>query len=305
MARERAAHRAIARAGRLVARRPGPPTGQGCQRGSVSGGGSPEEAGQFAGDGDDGHVGVFAAAAHRVVDAVQALLGAVGDLQDVVGLPGLAIAQGGADPRRAAVVPGGLDQQPPRERAAGLGDRRRRVMTGLTAPARASARATCPASAGCAKRCQSPASSRWIASALSVSIPRKRAQPRDRRPPAHPRSANREIRSASAALRAVSPSTAASRSREREIADRLREGLAREPHPVRPCPRRRAVIDDRRAAAASSRPGGARSSDRAARRHARGPTRAQPQPAGSDRDRLQLPRQQQPRATAPRPCDRS
>ena len=56
------------------------------------------------------------ACAHAVVDAVQAQLRAIGDLQDVVGLAGLAGVLGDADPWIAAVVPGGLDEQSARQR---------------------------------------------------------------------------------------------------------------------------------------------------------------------------------------------
>ncbi len=93
-------------------------------RGSVGGGGGPEEAGQLAGAGDDGDVVVACRGPHRVrLTRVQALLGAVGDRQDVVGLAGLAVGQRRAEPRLAAVVPGRLDQQPAGERRPGLGDR--------------------------------------------------------------------------------------------------------------------------------------------------------------------------------------
>jgi hypothetical protein len=54
---------------------------------------------------------------------MQALLGVVSDLQNVVGLTVLAVGQGRADPWLPGVLPGGLDQQPARERRPGLGDR--------------------------------------------------------------------------------------------------------------------------------------------------------------------------------------
>jgi hypothetical protein len=50
-------------------------------------------------------------------------LGTVGDLQDVIGLAKLSVLQVRADPRVASIVPGRLDQQPARERGAGLRDR--------------------------------------------------------------------------------------------------------------------------------------------------------------------------------------
>lgn len=65
---------------------------EGCCRGLVGGRGSPQEAGQFTSARDDGHVAGLPAGAHLLVDAVEALLGAVGDLQDVSGLPLLAVS---------------------------------------------------------------------------------------------------------------------------------------------------------------------------------------------------------------------
>ena len=81
-------------------------------RGLVGGGGGPEKAGQLAGAGDDGDVVRLAADAHGAIEAVQALLGAVGDREDVVGLAGLAVGKRRAEPLLAAVVPRQLDQQP-------------------------------------------------------------------------------------------------------------------------------------------------------------------------------------------------
>jgi hypothetical protein len=51
-----------------------------------------------------------------VSSSVQAVLGAVSDLQDVVGLALLAIAECRPDPWGSSVVPGRLDQQPASER---------------------------------------------------------------------------------------------------------------------------------------------------------------------------------------------
>src|SRR5687767_14885431 len=51
------------------------------------------------------------------------MLGAPGDLEDVVGLAGLAVAQRQPDARLAQVVPGGLDQDSACVAGAGLGDR--------------------------------------------------------------------------------------------------------------------------------------------------------------------------------------
>jgi len=66
----------------------------------------PREAGQLARDRDDSDVVRLAARLHRRVGVMQALLGTVGDRQDVIGLPLLAVAQGRADTRLAAVLPG-------------------------------------------------------------------------------------------------------------------------------------------------------------------------------------------------------
>src|SRR5919201_6397844 len=49
------------------------------------------------------------------------------DLEDVVGLTGVAVAQVGADPRLTQVVPGGFDEDAAGEAGAGLGDRAARL----------------------------------------------------------------------------------------------------------------------------------------------------------------------------------
>src|SRR5450432_1642717 len=91
---------------------------------SVGVGECPAEAGQFAGDGDRDDRAAFAALGlESLPDLVQASLGLPGDLDDVGGLSGLAAAQRLALRGRAAVMPCGLDQQPSRVAAAGLGDR--------------------------------------------------------------------------------------------------------------------------------------------------------------------------------------
>ena len=84
--------------------------GRGCQPALVGGCCCPEEAGKLAGARDDDHVVRLAAGAHAVVDAMQALLGAISDLQDMVGLTLLAVAEVHPDPRGTRVVPGRLDQ---------------------------------------------------------------------------------------------------------------------------------------------------------------------------------------------------
>jgi len=54
------------------------------------------------------------------VETVEAVLRAPGDLEDVVGLACLPVAQRDADPRFAQVVPGGLDEEAAGEAGAGL-----------------------------------------------------------------------------------------------------------------------------------------------------------------------------------------
>jgi hypothetical protein len=58
----------------------------------------------------------LAAAAHAVVNPVQPVLGAVSDLQHMVGLALLAVAECRPDPWWASVVPSRLDEQPASER---------------------------------------------------------------------------------------------------------------------------------------------------------------------------------------------
>ena len=59
--------------------------------GSVGGGGGPEEAGELARDGDVLDVAGLAAGAQAGVEAVEAMLGAPGDLEHVGGLALLAV----------------------------------------------------------------------------------------------------------------------------------------------------------------------------------------------------------------------
>jgi len=101
------AHSVIARAGRGVGPASRPPEPGCCclcgeAAGSGCGRGGPEEARQLPGDGDSRDVVVLAARLHRRVEVVQALLAAVGDLQDVVGLSFLAVGERRADTRFAA-----------------------------------------------------------------------------------------------------------------------------------------------------------------------------------------------------------
>jgi hypothetical protein len=85
-------------------------------------GGGPGEAGELAGDGDGGDVARLAARAQAGVLAVEAVLGAPGDLEHVRGLALLAVSERRPGPGRAQVVPGRLDQQPAGVAGAGLGD---------------------------------------------------------------------------------------------------------------------------------------------------------------------------------------
>jgi hypothetical protein len=73
-------------------------------------------------DAGGGDVVGLAARPHPAMDPLQPMLGAPGDLQHVVGLAGLAVAQRGADRRLASIVPGRLDQQPAGGTRAALGD---------------------------------------------------------------------------------------------------------------------------------------------------------------------------------------
>lgn len=61
--------------------------------------------------------------AQAAVDAVQAVLGAPGDLHDVVRQPFVAAGERGTDAGLAEIVPGGFDEDPPGVAGAGLGDR--------------------------------------------------------------------------------------------------------------------------------------------------------------------------------------
>jgi hypothetical protein len=97
--------------------------GEGCQLGLWSGSGGPEEAGELARARNGGHVARLVALPHPFVDAVLTVLGACGDLQDVVGQPLLALVERPPDAGRTGVVPGGLDKDPPCVRGAGLRDR--------------------------------------------------------------------------------------------------------------------------------------------------------------------------------------
>ena len=111
----------------LAASRPGTPTSRPdawCGKvWSGSDSGSPQEAGQLTGTGHGDHVVGLAPRAHPCVDAMDPVLGSVGDLKDVIGLALLPAGQPLSDARWASVLPGGLDQQAAGEAGAGLGDR--------------------------------------------------------------------------------------------------------------------------------------------------------------------------------------
>src|SRR5438034_14338 len=88
--------------------------------GRSQGGGLPEEAGEFAGAGDRDDAGRFASVLAQVLPAaVEALLCAPGDRDHARVLAVLAAGERLADPRPAAVVVGGFDEQPARVRWAG------------------------------------------------------------------------------------------------------------------------------------------------------------------------------------------
>lgn len=118
-----AAHRAIVRAGVEVCPAPVPPAGRVSARGLGRCGCRPAEARQLTRGGDGGHGGVFSALSQPVVDSVEAVLGAPGDLEDVVRLALLTVLESRADPGWALIVPGRFDQKPAGVTAAGLGDR--------------------------------------------------------------------------------------------------------------------------------------------------------------------------------------
>ena len=63
-----------------------PPEQAGCCRWLARHGGGPEEAGEFAGGGDGRDIAWFAAAAKALLESVEAVLGAPGDLEDMRGL---------------------------------------------------------------------------------------------------------------------------------------------------------------------------------------------------------------------------
>src|SRR6266536_4104220 len=98
----------------------------GCGRSSLrSGGGDrPAEAGEVAGDGDrDDRLALAALAVQAAPEVVEALLSLPGDRDRLGGLALLAALERGARARRAAVVPGCLDEESTRVAGAGLGDR--------------------------------------------------------------------------------------------------------------------------------------------------------------------------------------
>ena len=70
--------------------------------GSVGYGCRPEETSELAGDSDDGDVAGLAASAEALVETVETVLRTPGDLEDVVGLAGLAVVQRDADAAEAA-----------------------------------------------------------------------------------------------------------------------------------------------------------------------------------------------------------
>jgi len=84
----------------------------------------PAESGELASDchGDDGPA-LAALELESAPDAVQVLLGVPGDRDYGLVLAVLAALERRAEPGRAAVVPGGFDEQPPGVSAAGLRDR--------------------------------------------------------------------------------------------------------------------------------------------------------------------------------------
>ena len=83
----------------------------------------PDEAGEFAGAGDDDLLLWFAAAGHPLPALVEALLAAPGAFDHGRVVAALATGELVADLRVSPCVPGRLDQQPPDVAVADLGDR--------------------------------------------------------------------------------------------------------------------------------------------------------------------------------------
>ena len=78
--------------------------------GWLGGGDRPAEAGEVTGDGDrDDRLALAALLVEPAPEVVQALLGLPGDRDDEWILTLVPALKGGADPRRAALVPSGLD----------------------------------------------------------------------------------------------------------------------------------------------------------------------------------------------------
>src|SRR6266498_3640044 len=82
-----------------------------CRHGDMPGDG-PDKARQFAGDRSGDDIGRLAGAGEPAITGAQPQLGLPGDLADRPRLALLPEQQLAADPRREAVTPGGLDQQP-------------------------------------------------------------------------------------------------------------------------------------------------------------------------------------------------
>jgi hypothetical protein len=82
----------------------------------------PDEAGEFAGAGDDDFLLWFAAGGHSLPAAVEALLAAPGAFNVDRVLSALATLELGAELGAAAGVPGGFDQQSTDVAVAGFGD---------------------------------------------------------------------------------------------------------------------------------------------------------------------------------------
>ena len=89
---------------------PGRPPYQ-CRPGLGGGHGRPAEAGQLASRRGGCQIGVFAALAEPLVDAMESVLSAPGDGKHVIGLALLAVSQRGTDAGWTLVVPGRLDQE--------------------------------------------------------------------------------------------------------------------------------------------------------------------------------------------------
>ena len=252
----------------------------------------PDEAGEFAGAGDDDLLVRFAAAGHPLPALVEALLAAPGALDHDGVLAALAAGELVADRRPAACVPGRLDSS-----------RRTWLLPTLVIEPGAARPEECsegtrPTKAmNCSalwKRLKSPISV-TSASAVSVSIPRKQRS----------RAANSCHGLARPSRGSPAPAARSARRPGRPRADRCRTSAAgrqtRTAARQATCaesPSKRWPAAGARGAGKTSTAGAGRASDRDGHPHGRGPDRGPPPAPAKHMDRLQQPAREQPRQLA-------